>query len=64
MAESLDLEAAGQTVAAGHHDAAHRVACEVLLDLHCIGVPVCGKGQGVINGGQLALGEPNIDHRP
>ena len=64
VAESLDLKAAGQTVAAGHHNAADGVAGKVLLDLHGIGAALRGEGQGFVNGGQLALGEPNIDHRP
>ena len=58
------IKAAGQTVAAGHHNAADGVAGKVLLDLHGIGTALRGEGQGFVNGGQLALGEPNIDHRP
>ena len=62
VAESLDLKSAGQTVAAGHHNAADGVMSDMLGYFHDPHVFIIfyRNGQRVIDPGQMVLGELNV----
>ena len=57
-----DGQASAEAVAAGHHDAAHRLVLQMLLHLHGAARAVCLHGQRFIDGGQAPLGEAYVDH--
>ena len=55
-------QAPAEAVAAGHHDAAHRLVLQMLLHLHGAARTVCLHGQRFIDGGQAPLREMYVDH--
>ena len=57
-----DGQAASQTVAAGHHDAADGLVLQMLLHLHGVTLAVGFHGQCLVDGGQAPFGELYVDH--
>ena len=57
-----DGQTPAEAVAAGHHNAAHRLVLQMLLHLHGVARAVCLHGQRLIDGGQAPLREMYVDH--
>ena len=56
--------AAAQAVGAAHGDRAHRVVADLLFDLKGLDEPVVhGDRDGVVDFGQIAVGEDEVDDR-